>query len=76
MQLQITSKIDGIFKNGEDIIIHYGWYILNPELKDMAYYGAEFPFETHEVQAQELDSLAKSELFNIINNEFPNVYTL
>lgn len=76
MQLQITSKIDGIFKNGEDIIIHYGWYILNPELKDMAYYGAEFPFETYEAQAQELDSLAKSEIFNIINNEFPNVYTL
>lgn len=76
MKLNITSKIDGIFKNEDQIIIHYGWYVLNPELKDMAYYGAEFPFETYEADAQAMDEMAKNEIFIIINNMFPDVYTL
>jgi len=68
--------MDAIYNNEGAITVAYKWQPTNLELKDFCFHRQEYPIETHEQDALDHDEQAKQDLFNIINNEYPGVYTL
>ncbi len=69
-------NIDAIYNSEGEIIIAYKWQPQNLELRDFCFHRQEYPIATHEQDALDHDEQAKIDLFNIINQEYPEVYTL